>query len=96
MKLTLGEKAKAYKFIGVTVYLYRRVLDEISFPVEEKKRYHFTTGLGIMGQDKFVVDCEETLRGVLGDDYRKRPNGYMFVTESLKERIIEKFEREGA
>lgn len=83
--------AKAYHILGMRVYLYRRVLDEIGFPKDEQKRYNFTTELGKWTQDKIVIHDEYQLKEILGDDYRARPNGYMFVTDSMKERIIEKF-----
>lgn len=87
-------KAKEYHILGVRVYIYRRVLDEIGFPNDDNKRYHFSTGVGKFPTDKIVIKDEFTLKDILGEDYRKRPNGYMFVTESVKDRLKEKYELE--
>jgi hypothetical protein len=85
------KKAKAYQLLGQTVYLYRKVLDEMEFPKDENKRYHFSTGLGEFPIDKVVIKDEDLLKDILGEDYVAKRNGYMFVTESLKRRMLKEW-----
>jgi hypothetical protein len=96
MRLTLNQPAKPYKILRTTVYIYRRVLDEIGFPTDDRKRFNFTTGLGEFEQDKIVIKDENMLKNIMGEDYRPLNQGYMFVTEEMKQMIIEKYNRVGA
>ena len=94
-KIKLGEQAKEYHIADRKMFIYRRVLDEISFPIKpDQDRYDFLTDEGEWGRDKIILNDERTLKAVMGDDYRYKKYGYTFITEQLKEQLIEKYKRQ--
>lgn len=81
--------AKEFNILGTKVYIYRRVCDELEMPSDNKFRFKFhrENNIGEWGSDKLVVNEIEINKEIQGDDYKHSPNGYMYITENMKQEL---------